>query len=74
MAKQTIFTVKPHRGGWRCIEAPGVQPYFTEGDARESAIRYAMSRTAHRRGEIRVLNASGEVEQCIPFDGRAQRQ
>ena len=70
----TIFEIRPHRGGWQCSEAPGVAPYFTEGDAKRSAISYAKGRTAHRHGEIRVLNAAGELEQLIPFDNRGERQ
>ena len=69
----TIFEIRPHRGGWQCFEAPGVQPYFTEGDAKQSAISYARGRTAHRVGEIRVYDAAGELEQSIPFDNRRER-
>jgi hypothetical protein len=25
----TIFEIRPHREGWQCYEAPGVQPFFT---------------------------------------------
>jgi hypothetical protein len=53
----TIFVIRPHRGGWQCYEAPGVQPYWTEESAKENAIGYAKGRLAHRHGEIRVLNA-----------------
>ena len=70
----TIFEIRPHRGGWQCFEAPGVAPYFTEGDAKQSAISYAKGRTAHRHGEIRLFNAVGELEQAIPFDERSARQ
>ena len=69
-----IFEIRPHRGGWQCFEAPGVAPYFTEGDAKQSAISYAKGRTAHRYGEIRVFNAAGELEQTISFDERAEQQ
>ena len=70
----TPFETRPHRGGWQCFEALGVQPYFTEGHAKQSAIDYAKGRTALRFGEIRVLNAAREVEQVIPFDQRAATQ
>jgi hypothetical protein len=70
----TMFEIRPYRGGWQCFEAPGVQPFFVGRDAKRSAIDYAQSRTAHRAGEIRVLNAAGELEQTIPFDHRAVRQ
>ena len=70
----TIFEIRPHRGGWQCIEAPGVKPYFTEGNAKQQAIDYAKSRTAHRHGEIRVFNAAGELEQAIPFGEKPEQQ
>ena len=38
MSAQTIFEVRPHRGGWQCFESEGVQPYFTDGNARQKAI------------------------------------
>ena len=68
-----IFLVRPHRGGWQCVEAPGVEPYWTGEDGRRSAISYALSRAAHRFGEIRVLDAAGEIEETIPFDERARK-
>jgi hypothetical protein len=67
---QTLILIRPHRGGWESFESPGVQPYFPE---RRMAIEYAQGRTAMRRGEIRILNAAGEVEETIPFDNKAQR-
>ena len=73
MSEPTIFLIRPHRGGWQCYEAEGVQPYFVENDAKRSAIDYAKNRTAHRFGEIRVLNAAGDVEESIAFDERAHR-
>ncbi len=51
-----------------------MQPYFTEGNARQQAIDYAKGRTAHPVREIRVFNAAGELEQRIPFDERSARQ
>ena len=69
----TIFVIRPHRRGWQCLEAAGVQPYFTERDAKRQAIAYAQNRTAHRIGEIRIMNASGEVEETISYDGRRPR-
>lgn len=70
----TIFEIRPDPGGWQCFEAPGVQPWFKEKNAKQQAIDYARGRTAHRHGEIRVFNAAGELEQAIPFDERAERQ
>ncbi len=69
----TIFEIRPHRGGWQCFEAGGVQPYFTKGDAKRQAIDYAKGRLAHRHGEIRVLDTYGTVTETIPFDERARR-
>ena len=70
----TVFEIRPHRGGWQCFEASGVAPYFVHPNAQQLAISYAKGRTAHRHGEIRVLNAAGEIEQTIPFDGRSGPQ
>ena len=61
----TVFEIRSYRGGWQCLEAPGVAPYFTEGDAKQSVISYALGRTAHRHGEIRGFNAAGELEESI---------
>ena len=65
-----VFEIRPHRGGWQCFEAPGVQPYY---DERDDALSYARSRTAMRRGEIRVFNSAREVEQTIRFDHKGQK-
>ena len=62
---QTIIEIKSHFGGWKVFEAQGVEPYFSE---REQAIHYASTRTALRRGEIRILSAHGEIEETILFD------
>ena len=73
MNEPTMFTVRPHRGGWQCVEGPGVAPYFTEAEGRRQAIDYAKGRTAHRHGEIRVFNAADELEDIIAFDERSNR-
>jgi len=65
---QTIIEIRPYRGGWQCFEAPGVQPYWTGEDAKQSAIDYARARSKFGRGEIRVFNADGSVERIIPFE------
>ena len=62
-----VILIRPHRGGWQCFEGEGVGPYFVEGNARESAIEYASQRMRARTGEIRVLDAAGEVERVIAF-------
>ena len=72
MSEPTIFLIRPYRGGWQCFEAPGVQPYWCGAKAKEHAISYARNcRTANRHGEIRVLNAAGEIGESIAFDERA---
>ena len=63
-----IFEVRPHRGGWKCYEGSGVQPYWTEDTAKEDAISYATARAKFGRGEIWVLNNAGEVEPAIAYD------
>ena len=69
-----MFEIRPHRsGGWQSFEGPGVQPYWTEKNARQNAIDYAKGRTAHRVGEIRVYDAAGELAETIAFDERAPR-
>ncbi len=73
MSDPTIFLVRPRRNGWQCFEAPGVEPYYVGPAARRQAIDYAKQRTAHRHGEIRVLNAAGETEETIPFDERVRK-
>ncbi len=73
MSEPTIFSIRPHRGGWQCFEAPGVQPYYTGPCAKEHSIVYAKGRVAHRFGEIRIFNAGGELEQSIPFDDRQRK-
>jgi hypothetical protein len=65
---QTIIEIRPHFGGWKVFEGNGIEPYFSE---REQAIHYAESRTALRRGEIRILNALGQIEETIVFDERS---
>lgn len=62
---QTIIEIREHFGGWKVFAEQGLEPYFSE---REQAIHYAASRTALRRGEIRIVSALGEVEETIPFD------
>jgi hypothetical protein len=65
---QTIIEIRPHFGGWKVFEGNGIEPYFSE---REQALHYAESRTALRRGEIRILNALGQIDETITFDERS---
>ena len=62
---QTIIEIRQHFGGWKVFAEQGVEPYFSE---REQAIHYAQSRTALRRGEIRIVSALGEIDERIAFD------
>ena len=63
--QMTIIEIMPFRNGWKCFEAPGVEPVFL---AKDQAIDYAQQRACFRSGEIRVLDSSGNVERIIPFD------
>lgn len=69
----TIIEIRPYRGGCQCFEAPGVQPYWTGEDAKQSAIDYARARAKYGRGEIRVLKADGSIERIIPFGESANK-
>jgi hypothetical protein len=69
---QTIIEIRPFKGGWQCFEAPGVQPYWTGENAKQSAIDYAKARAKFGRGEIRVVNNDNSIESVIPFDQTAQ--
>ncbi|HEY1476095.1 MAG TPA: hypothetical protein VGF37_00300 [Chthoniobacterales bacterium] len=60
-----LIEIRPHRWGWKAFEAPGVEPVFPKKD---HAIDYAQQRACFRSGEIRVLDAKGNVERVIPFD------
>ena len=45
--------------------APGVEPVFPQ---KRQAIDYAETRACFRSGEIRVLDASGNIERTIAFN------
>ena len=49
----TVIEIRPFRNGWRCFEAPGVEPVFLN---QEHAIDYAAGRVCFRSGEIRILD------------------
>jgi hypothetical protein len=61
----TIIEIRPFRNGWKCFEAPGVEPVFLD---QEQAIDYATCRACFRSGEIRILDSTGAVERIIPFN------
>lgn len=60
----TIIEIRPFRNGWKCFEAPGVEPVFLD---QEQAIDYATERARFRSGEIRTLDSTGKLERSIAF-------
>jgi hypothetical protein len=60
----TIIEIRPFRNGWKCFEAPGVEPVFLD---QEDAISYAQGRACFRAGEIRILDSEGAIARIIPF-------
>src|SRR5207247_9015522 len=56
------------RNGWKCFEAPGVEPVFLD---QEQAIDYAKSRACFRSGEIRVLQIK-RVQSSVSFPSAKQ--
>jgi len=66
----TVIEIRPHRWGWKAFESPGVEPVFPKKD---QAIDYAQNRACFRSGEIRILDASGNVERIIQFSGTDRR-
>ena len=60
----SIIEIRPFRNGWKCFEAPGVEPVFLD---QAQAIDYAIGRACFRSGEIRVMDFAGNVERTIPF-------
>jgi len=68
-ADLTIIKIRQFRNGWKCFEAPGVEPVFL---SQEQAIGYAETRVCYRSGEIRVLDSDGNVERTIAFNQAAR--
>jgi hypothetical protein len=60
----TVIEIGPHKWGWRVFESPGVEPVFLDKD---QAIGYAETRACFRKGEIRILDATGKIERTIAF-------
>jgi hypothetical protein len=60
----TVIEIRPFRNGWKCFEAPGIEPVFLD---QEQAIDYATGRACFRSGEIRVMDSTGNIERTIPF-------
>ena len=61
----TLIEILPHLWGWKCFEAPGVEPVFRK---KHQAIDYAETRACFRSGEIRILDSGGNVERTIAFN------
>ena len=55
--------IRPFRNGWKCFEAPGVEPVFLD---QEQAID-SKGGVCFRSGEIRVLDSRGAVTRTMPF-------
>jgi hypothetical protein len=66
----TIIEIRPFRNGWKCFEAPGVEPVFLD---QEQAIDYAKGRACFRSGEIRIVDSSGNVERTIAFNDTGRK-
>ena len=67
MNRMTVIEIRPHRFGWQCFEAPGVQPYWVEAGAKQTAIDYAAARMKGHTGEIRIYDSTGEVARTLTF-------
>jgi hypothetical protein len=66
----TIIEIRPSQNGWKCFEAPGVEPVFLN---QEDAISYATGRACFRSGEIRILDSRGTVERILAFSETDRR-
>jgi hypothetical protein len=66
----TLIEIRPYRNAWKVFETPGVEPVFL---TKDNAISYAQNRACFRSGEIRILDASRNVERVIPFDETNRR-
>jgi hypothetical protein len=61
----TVIEIRPHRWGWKALEAQGVEPVFSKKD---QAIDYGQDRACFRSGEVRIFDSTGNLECVIPFD------
>jgi len=61
----TVIEIKLHPWGWKVFKSSGVEPVFPQKD---QAIGYAETRACFRSGEIRVLDANGQLERTIAFN------
>jgi hypothetical protein len=65
-----LSEIRPFRNGWKCFEAPGVEPVFLD---QKQAIDYAKNRACFRSGEIRILDSTGNVERMVHFTERTEK-
>ncbi len=65
MPTPTFITIKPHHGGWKVVESPGVEPYFSEWD---KAITHATNRARMRKGGIRIFGHEGPLLETRPIE------
>jgi hypothetical protein len=65
MATPTIISIKPHHGGWKVFETPGIEPYFSDWD---QAIQHANGRAKMSACEMRIFDAEDKLVAIIPFD------
>ncbi|PYJ65692.1 MAG: hypothetical protein DME76_17965, partial [Verrucomicrobia bacterium] len=65
-----ILEIRPFRNGWKCFEAPGVEPVFLN---QEQAIDYAKNRACFRSGEVCVLDCDDAAQCCSPFNETSRR-
>jgi hypothetical protein len=61
----TLIEIRPFRNGWKCFEAPGVEPVF---QSEEDAIDYAQGRACFRFGEILVSSLHRQQSSATSFD------
>ena len=66
----TIIEIRPFRHGWKCFEAPGIEPVFLD---QAQAVDYATSRACFRSGEIRVMDRDVALERILPFNETNRR-
>jgi len=61
----TAIDLKPHRGGWKVFEAPGVEPFFIGATAKDQALGYAKHRQRSNSRSIRILDSTGSIIESI---------
>jgi hypothetical protein len=61
----TLIEIRPHHWGWKVFRGTLRRACIREKD---QAIDYAETRACFRKGEIRVLNSTGNLERTIAFN------